>query len=98
MRKDIAERSVDTVKLMMRVLDDLVLQIPDGIDGLEVALRCGCVVCKQECMLFASGLPKIVQVNTRMSVDEYVTAFVQTMEPDHKFPVGSHLSHKTQTH
>ena len=48
-------------------------------------------------MLHAAGLPKTVQVYTRMSVDEYVTAFVQTMEPHHKFPVGYHLSHKKRT-
>ena len=61
---------METVKLMMRVVEDPALQIPDGIDGLEVTLRCSCVVCNQECMLYAAGLPKTVQVYTRMSVDE----------------------------
>ena len=96
-KNDNAERSVDTVKLMMPVLDDPALQMPDGIDGLEVTLRCSCVVCNQECMLYAAGLPKTVQVYTRMSVDEYVTAFVRTMEPDPKFLVGYRLSHKKRT-
>ena len=96
-KNDKAERSVETVKLMLRVIEDPALQVPDDIDGLEVTLRCSCVVCNQECMLYAAGLPKTVQVYTRMSVDEYVTAFVQTMEPDHKFPVGYHLSHKNRT-
>ena len=96
-KNDKAERSVETVKLMLRVIEDPALQVPDDIDGLEVTLRCSCVVCNQECMLYAAGLPKTVQVYTRMLVDEYVTAFVQTMEPDHKFPVGYHLSHKKRT-
>ena len=90
-KNDNRERSVETVKLMMRVMENQVLQVPDGIDGLEVTLRCSCVVCNQEFMLHAAGWPKTVQVYTCMSVDEYVTAFVQTMEPDFKFPVGYHL-------
>ena len=73
-KNDKAERSVETVKLMLRVIEDPALQVPDDIDGLEVTLRCSCVVCNQECMLYAAGLPKTVQVYTRMSVDEYVTS------------------------
>ena len=69
-KNDNAERSVDTVKLMTRVVEDPALQIPDSIDGLEVTLRFSCVVCNQECMLYAAGLPKTVQLYARMSVDE----------------------------
>jgi len=66
-KNDNAERSVDTVKLMTRVVEDPALQIPDSIDGLEVTLRCSCVVCTQECRLYAAGLPKTVSAHTHVS-------------------------------
>jgi len=94
-KNDNAERSVETLELMMRVMENPFLQVPDGIDVLEVNLRCSCVVCNQECMLYAAGLPKTVQVYTCTSVDEYVSAFVQTIEPDFKISGGISLVSQT---
>ena len=38
-----AERLVETVKLMVRVVEQGDLKVPEGIDGLEVTLKCECV-------------------------------------------------------
>ena len=93
-KTDAMERTVETVKLMVKVVDHPDLKVPDGIDGLEVFLKCECVCCKKQCLLYAAGLPSTVQVYTRMAPDQHMAAFVQTMEEDYKFPVGHHVSLK----
>ena len=92
-----AERIVETVKLMVRVVKQEDLKVPDGIDGLEVGLKCECVCCKKECLLYAAGLPRNVQVYTRIAAGEHLMAFLHTVEPDYKFPVGYHVSLKSRT-
>ena len=92
-----AERLVDTVKLMVRVVEQEDLKVMDCIDGLEVSLKCECVVCKEQCSLYAAGLPATVKVYTRIAAGEYLMAFVHMAEPDHKFPVGYHVSLKSRT-
>ena len=96
-KTDAMERPVDTVKLMVRIVEQEDLKVPDGIDGLEVTLKCECVCCKRECWLSAAGLPKTVQEYTRMAPDQYVAAFVQTMDTDLKFPVGYHVPLKSRS-
>ena len=92
-----AERLVDTVKLMVRVVEQEDLKVMDGIDGLEVSLKCECVCCKEQCSLYAAGMPATVKVYTRIAAGEYLMAFVHMAEPDHKFPVGYHVSLKGKT-
>ena len=90
------ERLAETVKLMVRVVEMEDLKVPDGIDGLEVCLRCECICCKKECKLVAAGHPSTVQAYTRIGAGEHLIAFVQTTESDeaYKFPVGYYLSCK----
>ena len=92
-----AERLVDTVKLMVRVVEQEDLKVMDGIDGLEVSLKCECVCCKEQCSLYAAGMPATVKVYTRIAAGEYLMAFVHMTEPDYKFPVGYHVSLKSRT-
>ena len=91
------ERLVETAKLMVRVVKQEDLKVPDGIDGLEVNLKCECVCCKNECWLYAAGLPSTVQGYTRIAPGERLMAFVHTAEPDYKFPVGYNVSLKDRT-
>ena len=92
-----AERLVETVKLMVRVVKQEDLRIPDGIDGIEVRLRCACVCCKKECVLYAAGLPQTVQAYVRMATGEYLMAFVHTTAHADMFPLGYHVSLKDRT-
>ena len=93
-----AERLVETVKLMVRVVKQEDLRIPDGIDGIEVRLRCACVCCKKECVLYAAGLPQTVQAYVRMATGEYLMAFVHTTAHADMFPLGYHVSLKDRTY
>ena len=97
LKADDAERLVDTVKLMVRVVEQEDLKVMDGIDGLEVSLKCECVCCKEQCSLYAAGLPATVKVYTRIAAGEHLMAFVHMTEPDYKFPVGYHVSLKSRT-
>ena len=56
-----------------------------------------CVCCKEQCSLYAAGVPATVKVYTRIAAGEYLMAFVHMAEPDHKFPVGYHVSLKSRT-
>ena len=89
------ERLVETVKLMVRVVEPLDLKVMDGTDGLEVCLKCECVCCKNQCLLYAAGLPQTVQVYTQIPAGEHLMAFVHTTEPVYKFPLGYHLRLKS---
>ena len=82
---------------MVRVVKQEDLKVPDGIDGLEVNLKCECVSCKKECWLYAAGLPSTVQSYTRIAPGERLMAFVQSAEPDYKVPVGYHVPLKDRT-
>ena len=73
------------------------MRIPDGIDGIEVRLRCACVCCKKECVLYAAGLPQTVQAYVRMAAGEYLMAFVNTNAYADMFPLGYHVSLKDRT-
>ena len=92
-----AELLAETVKLMVRVVKHEDLRVPDGIDALEVSLKCECVCCKKECLLYAAGLPQTVQAYTRIGAGEHLMAFLHTAESDYKFPVGYHVSLKDRT-
>ena len=92
-----AERLVDTAKLMVRVVEQEDLRVLDGIDGVEVSLKCECVCCKNQCSLYAAGLPATVNPYIRMATGEHLMAFVHMTEPDYKFPVGYHVSLKSRT-
>ena len=92
-----AERLVDTAKLMVRVVEQEDLRVLDGIDGVEVSLKCECVCCKNQCSLYAAGLPASVNAYIRMAAGEHLMAFVHMTEPDYKFPVGYHVSLKSRT-
>ena len=91
-----AERLAETVKLMVRVVEKGDLKVSDGIDGIEVCLKCECICCKKECKLVAAGHPSTVQSYTRIGAGEHLMAFVQTTESDeaYKFPVGYYSSLK----
>ena len=89
------ERLVETVKLMVRVVEPLDLKVTDGTDGLEVCLKCECVCCKNQCLLYAAGLPQTVQVYTQILAGEHLMAFVHATEPGYKFPLGYHLQLKS---
>ena len=92
-----AERLVDTAKLMVRVVEQEDLRVLDGIDGVEVSLKCECVCCKEQCTLYAAGLPATVNAYLRIAAGEHLMAFVHMTEPDYKFPVGYHVSLKSRT-
>ena len=92
-----AERLVDTAKLMVRVVEQEDLRVLDGIDGVEVSLKCECVCCKNQCSLYAAGVPASVNAYIRMAAGEHLMAFVHMTEPDYKFPVGYHVSLKSRT-
>ena len=92
-----AERLVDTAKLMVRVVEQEDLRVLDGIDGVEVSLKCECVCCKEQCTLYAAGLPATVNAYIRIAAGEHLMAFVHMTEPDYKFPVGYHVSLKSRT-
>ena len=89
-----AELRAETVKLMVRVVKHGDLKVPDGIDALEVSLKCECVCCKKECLLYAAGRPQTVQAYLRIAAGEHLMAFLHTAESDYKFPVGYHVSLK----
>ena len=93
-KTDAVERTVETVKLMVRIDGEPVLKVPEGIDGLEVTLKAECLCCNQQCLLYAAGLPNSVMMYTRMSPDDHIAAFVQTIEDDYKFPIGYHVNFK----
>ena len=92
-----AERLAETVKLMVRVVEPLDLKVLDGTDGLEVCLRCECVCCKNQCRLYAAGLPQTVRVYTQIASGEHLMAFLHTAEPDYKFPLGYHVLLSSRT-
>ena len=92
-----AERLVDTAKLMVRVVEQEDLRVLDGIDGVEVSLKCECVCCQEHCTLYAAGLPATVKAYIRIAAGEHLMAFVNMTEPDYKFPVGYHVSLKCRT-
>ena len=92
-----AELLAETVKLMVRVVKHEDLKVPDGIDALEVSLKCECVCCKKECLLYAAGVPQTVQAYLRIAAGEHLMAFLHTAESDYKFPVGYHVSLKDRT-
>ena len=91
------ERLVETAKLMVRVVQPSDLKVLDCIDGLEVCLKCECVCCKNQCLLYAAGLPQTVRVYTQIAAGEHLMAFVHTAEPDCKFPLGYHVLLRSQT-
>ena len=91
------ERLVETAKLMVRVVQPPDLKVLDCIDGLEVCLKCECVCCKNQCLLYAAGLPQTVRVYTQIAAGEHLMAFVHTAEPDCKFPLGYHVLLRSQT-
>ena len=91
-----AKRLVEMVKLMVRVVQQGDLKILDGINGIEVSLKCECVCCKKECFLYAAGLPQVVQGYTRITAGEYLMAFLHTAGPDYQFPLGYHVSLKSR--
>ena len=68
------ERLVETAKLMVRVVQPSDLKVLDCIDGLEVCLKCECVCCKNQCLLYAAGLPQTVQVYTQILAGEHLMA------------------------
>ena len=82
---------------MVQVVELLDLQVLDGTDGLEVCLKCECVCCKKECLLYAAGVPQTVQAYLRIAAGEHLMAFLHTAESDYKFPVGYHVSLKDRT-
>ena len=92
-----AELRAETVKLMVRVVKHEDLKVPDGIDALEVSLRCECVCCKKECLLYMAGRPQTVQAYLRIAAGEHLMAFLHTAESDFKFPVGYHVSLKDES-
>ena len=92
-----AELRAETVKLMVRVVKHEDLKVPDGINALEVGLKCECVCCKKECRLYAAGLPQTVQAYLHIAAGEHLMTFLHTAEPDFKFPVGYHVSLKDQS-
>ena len=85
------ERLVETVKLMVRVVELLDLKVLDGTDGLEVCLKCECVCCKNQCLLYAAGMPQTVRGYTKIAAGAHLMAFVHSTEPGYKFPLGYHV-------
>jgi hypothetical protein len=53
------------------------------------------VCCKNQCLLYAAGLPQTVQVYTQILAGEHLMAFVHATEPGYKFPLGYHLQLKS---
>ena len=86
-----AERLVETVKLMVQVVELLDLQVLDGTDGLEVCLKCECVCCKNQCLLYAAGTPQTVRGYTQIAAGAHLMAFVRATEPGYKFPLAYHV-------